>query len=154
MYQYTRFTLESERINPPQRRFYLPLRHCTPMLPYRDRRLRFSVVIDKYTIHHCRIVKLLRLLILQLEMVKTLFLSNRQQTAFYLFITTGSKPFRSKDFSNTLGVSRVSFALAEVTDRIRTGDHDLFIGTFEAVHCDEAWLDDNGHFNFSKAVTL
>lgn len=87
-------------------------------------------------------------------MVKTLFLSNRQQTAFYLFITTGSKPFRSKDFSNTLGVSRVSFALAEVTDRIRTGAHDLFIGAIEAVHCDEAWLDYNVNFDFSKAATL
>lgn len=43
-------------------------------------------------------------------MVKTLFLYNRQQTAFYLFITTGSKPFSSKDFSNALGISRVSFA--------------------------------------------
>ena len=28
---------------------------------------------------------------LDMEMVKTLFLCNRQQTAFYLFITTGSK---------------------------------------------------------------
>lgn len=42
--------------------------------------------------------------------------TNRQQTAFYLFITTGSKPFRSKDFSNALGVSRVSFAPAELME--------------------------------------
>lgn len=47
---------------------------------------------------------------LNMEMVKTLFLCNRQQTAFYLFVTIGSKPFRAKDFSNALGVSRVSFA--------------------------------------------
>ncbi len=53
---------------------------------------------------------------LDMEMVKTLFLCNRQLTAFYLFITTGSKPFRSKDFSNTLGVSRVSFAPAELME--------------------------------------
>lgn len=53
---------------------------------------------------------------LDMEMVKTLFLCNRQQTAFYLFITTGSKPFRSKDFSNALGVSRVSFAPAELME--------------------------------------
>lgn len=49
---------------------------------------------------------------LDMKMVKTLFLSNRQQTAFYLFITSGDKPFRSKDFSAALGVSRVSFAPA------------------------------------------
>jgi len=50
---------------------------------------------------------------LNMKMVKTLFLCNRQQTEHYLFITTGSKPFRSKDFSNALGVARVSFAPAE-----------------------------------------
>lgn len=49
-------------------------------------------------------------------MVKTLFLCNRRQTAFYLFITEGGKPFRSKDFSNTLEVSRVSFAPAELME--------------------------------------
>lgn len=47
---------------------------------------------------------------LDMKMVKTLFLCNRQQTAFYLFITLGDKPFKSKDFSNKLKVSRVSFA--------------------------------------------
>ena len=51
---------------------------------------------------------------LDMEMVKTLFLCNRQQTVFYLFITTGSKTFRSRDFSSALGVSRVSFAPAKL----------------------------------------
>lgn len=55
---------------------------------------------------------------LNMEMVKTLFLCNRQQTAFYLFITTGTKPFRSKDFSNALGVSRVSFAPAKLMEEM------------------------------------
>lgn len=50
---------------------------------------------------------------LDMNMVKTLFLCNRRQTDFYLFITVGNKPFRSKDFSNALGVARVSFAPAE-----------------------------------------
>lgn len=50
---------------------------------------------------------------LNMNMVKTLFLCNRQRTQFYLFITVGNKPFRSKDFSNALGVARVSFAPAE-----------------------------------------
>lgn len=51
--------------------------------------------------------------VLSMQMVKTLFLCNRQQTAFYLFITCGDKPFRSKDFSTALGISRVSFAPSE-----------------------------------------
>jgi len=51
---------------------------------------------------------------LTMKMVKTLFLCNRQQTEFYLYITTASKPFRSKEFSSVLGVSRLSFAPAEL----------------------------------------
>ena len=47
---------------------------------------------------------------LNMKMVKTLFVCNRQKTAVYLFITTGKKPFRSKDFSEALGIPRVSFA--------------------------------------------
>ncbi|WP_195268387.1 YbaK/EbsC family protein [Eubacterium sp. 1001713B170207_170306_E7] len=50
---------------------------------------------------------------LDMQMVKTLFLCNRQQTAFYLFITTGDKPFKARDFSAALGVPRVSFAPPE-----------------------------------------
>lgn len=49
---------------------------------------------------------------LDMKMVKTLFLCNRQQTDFYLFVTRGDKPFRSKDFSHALGIARVSFAPA------------------------------------------
>lgn len=55
---------------------------------------------------------------LNMEMVKTLFLCNRQQTEFYLFITRGDKPFRSKDFSNALAVSRVSFAPSELMKKM------------------------------------
>lgn len=51
---------------------------------------------------------------LDMKMVKTLFLCNRQQTLFYLFITAGDKPFCSKNFSTALGISRVSFAPAEL----------------------------------------
>lgn len=50
---------------------------------------------------------------LDMNMVKTLFLCNRQQTEFYLFVTTADKPFKSKDFSTALGIPRVSFAPAE-----------------------------------------
>lgn len=55
---------------------------------------------------------------LDMKMVKTLFLCNRQQTAFYLFITMGDKPFRSKEFSTALDVSRVSFAPAELMNQM------------------------------------
>lgn len=53
---------------------------------------------------------------LDMKMVKTLFLCNRQQTVFYLFITKGDKAFKSKDFCNVLGISRVSFAPVEMMD--------------------------------------
>lgn len=55
---------------------------------------------------------------LDMEMVKTLFLCNRQQTAFYLFITVGNKPFCSKNFSHALGISRVSFAPAALMEEM------------------------------------
>lgn len=51
---------------------------------------------------------------LDMKMVKTLFLCNRQQTDFYLFVTRGDKPFCSKDFSHALDIVRVSFAPAEL----------------------------------------
>lgn len=51
---------------------------------------------------------------LDMAMVKTLFLCNRQKTEFYLFITAGNKAFRSSSFSKALVVSRVSFAPAEL----------------------------------------
>lgn len=53
---------------------------------------------------------------LNMKMVKTLFLCNRQQTEFYLFITCGDKPFRSKEFSAALHVARVSFAPANLME--------------------------------------
>lgn len=53
---------------------------------------------------------------LHMDMVKTLFVCNRQQTEFYLFVTKGDKPFRSKEFSGALGISRVSFAPVEMME--------------------------------------
>lgn len=50
---------------------------------------------------------------LDAKTVKTLFLCNRQQTRFYLFVTEGDKPFVTKEFSGALEVSRVSFAPEE-----------------------------------------
>lgn len=48
------------------------------------------------------------------RIVKTLFLCNRQQTIFYLYVTRDNKPFVTKDFGAALGIPRVSFASAEL----------------------------------------
>lgn len=55
---------------------------------------------------------------LDMKMVKTLFLCNRQKTEFYLFITEGDKKFDSKKFSSLLDIARVSFAPAELMDEM------------------------------------
>ncbi len=47
------------------------------------------------------------------QIVKTLLVCDRRQTSFYLYVTTGGKPFSSHDFSAALGISRVSFAPSE-----------------------------------------
>ena len=47
------------------------------------------------------------------RIVKTIFVCNRQQTAFYLYVTTDDKPFVTRDFCAALGIPRVSFASAE-----------------------------------------
>ena len=56
------------------------------------------------------------------DIVKTIFLCNRQQTEFYLYVTSHDKPFVTRDFCSALGIPRVSFATA---DRLweRTGVH-------------------------------
>ena len=46
--------------------------------------------------------------------VKTLFLTNRQKTQFYLLVLPGGKPFSTRAFSQALGVARVSFATPEM----------------------------------------
>ena len=48
------------------------------------------------------------------RIVKTLFLCNRQQTEFYLYVTTDDKPFVTRDFCGALGIPRVSFASADL----------------------------------------
>lgn len=55
---------------------------------------------------------------LKMRTVKTLFLCNRQQTDFYLLITTADKPFKTKDLSPILGISRLSFAPATLLENI------------------------------------
>ena len=50
--------------------------------------------------------------------VKTLLLCNRQQTAFYLYVMPGDKPFSTKDFGAALQISRVSFAPASMLQEL------------------------------------
>lgn len=47
------------------------------------------------------------------RIVKTVFLCNRQQTEFYLYVTTDDKPCVTRDFCGALGIPRVSFAPAD-----------------------------------------
>ena len=47
------------------------------------------------------------------RIVKTIFLCNRQQTEFYLYVTTDDRPFVTREFCSALGIPRVSFASAE-----------------------------------------
>lgn len=51
---------------------------------------------------------------LQNETVKTIFLTNRQKNAWWLYVTKADKPFVTKDFSAALNIPRVSFAPAEM----------------------------------------
>ena len=55
---------------------------------------------------------------LNMKMVKTLFLCNRQQTEFFLFITRGDKAFSSRKFSMALETARVSFAPEEKMEKM------------------------------------
>lgn len=47
------------------------------------------------------------------DIVKTIFLCNRQQTEFYLYVTSHDKPFVTREFCSALGIPRVSFASAD-----------------------------------------
>lgn len=47
------------------------------------------------------------------KICKNLFLTNRQQTEFYLLLMPGDKPFKTKLLSKQIGTARLSFASAE-----------------------------------------
>ena len=50
---------------------------------------------------------------LGLQIRKNLFLCNRQETVFYLLLTPGDKPFKTKDLSAQINSARLSFAKPE-----------------------------------------
>ena len=47
---------------------------------------------------------------LEATICKNLFLCNRQKTNFYLLMTPGDKPFKTKELSHQIGSARLSFA--------------------------------------------
>ena len=51
--------------------------------------------------------------VLNCRICKNLFLCNRQQTAFYLLMMPGDKPFKTKELSAQIGSARLSFAPPE-----------------------------------------
>ena len=55
---------------------------------------------------------------LGVKMCKNLFLTNRQQTDFYLLLMPGDKPFKTKEISGQLGVARLSFGSGEQMERM------------------------------------
>ncbi len=61
------------------------------------------------TIEQCEQVEQL----LECKICKNLFLTNRQQTDFYLLIMPGEKPFKTKLLSKQIGTARLSFASPE-----------------------------------------
>lgn len=56
--------------------------------------------------------------VLEVLICKNLFLCNRQKTVFYLLLMPGDKPFKTKDLSRQLGVSRLSFGTPEDMERL------------------------------------
>ena len=50
-------------------------------------------------------------------MCKNLLLCNRQNTAFYLLLMPGDKPFKTKELSHQIGSSRLSFAGSEYMEQ-------------------------------------
>ena len=55
--------------------------------------------------------------VLNVHICKNLFLCNRQQTNFYLLVMPGDKPFKTKELSKQMGVSRLSFAKEDDMER-------------------------------------
>ena len=55
--------------------------------------------------------------VLDVHICKNLFLCNRQKTNFYLLIMPGDKPFKTKELSKQMGISRLSFAEEEYMER-------------------------------------
>ncbi len=56
--------------------------------------------------------------VLRVHICKNLFLCNRQKTNFYLLVMPGDKPFKTKELSKQLGISRLSFAEEDFMEQL------------------------------------
>ncbi len=56
--------------------------------------------------------------LLNVRICKNLFLCNRQKTDFYLLVMPADKPFKTKELSGQLGISRLSFADEEAMGKL------------------------------------
>ena len=82
--------------------------------------------------------------VLGCRICKNLFLTNRQQTRFYLLMMPGDKPFKTKDLSHQLGVARLSFATAEQMGRylnLRPGAVSVLGLVYDREHAVELVID-------------
>ena len=91
----------------------------TDMTGRSDREVRTYAFLDKLGIQYDRVDHAPALTMegcaeaesaLQIHICKNLFLCNRQKTRFYLLIMPGDKPFKTKELSGQMGISRLSFA--------------------------------------------
>ena len=91
----------------------------TDMTGRSDREVRTYAFLDKLGIQFDRVDHAPALTMegcaeaesaLQIHICKNLFLCNRQKTRFYLLIMPGDKPFKTKELSGQMGISRLSFA--------------------------------------------
>ena len=82
--------------------------------------------------------------VLGCRICKNLFLTNRQQTHFYLLMMPGDKPFKTKDLSHQLGVARLSFASPEQMEHylhLRPGAVSVLGLVYDADHTVELVID-------------
>ena len=56
--------------------------------------------------------------VLGVRICKNLFLCNRQKTNYYLLIMPGDKPFKTKELSGQMGISRLSFGGADAMEEL------------------------------------
>lgn len=84
-------------------------RRCYDMLDSLGIEYRRADHEAAYTIEACEEIEKL----LGGKICKNLFLTNRQQTEFYLLLMPGKKPFKTKLLSKQIGSARLSFAGAE-----------------------------------------
>lgn len=91
-----------------------------------DNEMRCYEILDALDITYCRVdhehadtIEACAAVeeVLGYRICKNLFLTNRQQTEFYLLLMPGDKPFKTKYLSKQLGTARLSFADAPAMEK-------------------------------------